>query len=332
MHFNFYKKRRTLKKIIIAFSFLLLPLSVSAYELNLKYPYLGINLHYTQMLGISGLVTWLYYMVIAIATAAAFGVIVWGGFEYLTSAGDSGKMRSGVDRIQNAVIGLLIVIVSYLGLNTINPNILSLDDPFLPELPVGGPVSIIDWPSSPFEESLNESPSPPGERPSYPGGSPADWISPNQIIPCGWPVQGNITSSYGYRCTYWRSGCGQYRNNNVACQQSSNCWNLHAGIDFGAPCGTPVYASAEGTVVFRGISGSLTSGYGYMIDVRHANGYTTRYAHLSSFAVSQGQSVYGGQNIGHVGTTGSSTGCHLHYEVRLNNNHRDPAPYLPSCL
>ncbi len=173
MHLNFYRKKRIIKKIIIVFSFLLLPLAVSAYELNLRYPNLGINLHQTQALGITGLVTWLYYMVIAIATAAAFGVIVWGGFEYLTSAGDSGKMRTGIDRIQNAVIGLLIVIVSYLGLNTINPNILSLEDPVSPFIGMGDSIKIPAWPRITFSPGLSYPVTEyPGTFPTLEGGVP----------------------------------------------------------------------------------------------------------------------------------------------------------------
>lgn len=93
-------------------------------------------------------------------------------------------------------------------------------------------------------------------------------------------------------------------------------YRAHTGTDFGAPTGTPVMATANGTVTFAGTNG----GYGRMIEVRHFNGYTTRYAHLSRFAegVRVGSRVSQKQVIGYVGATGLATGPHLHYELRIN--------------
>ncbi len=107
-----------------------IPLSVFAFELNLEYPFVDINVRMADGIGVSELVLWLYYMIITIATAAAFGVIVWGGFEYLTSAGNPGRMQTGVNRIQDAVIGLLIILVSYLVLQSISPQLVRLDFTF----------------------------------------------------------------------------------------------------------------------------------------------------------------------------------------------------------
>lgn len=96
----------------------------------------------------------------------------------------------------------------------------------------------------------------------------------------------------------------------------------HNGVDFAAPTGTPVYATADGTVIFRGVSG----GYGNMVEIRHTGGFTTRYAHLSAFApdVRVGTRVTQEQRIGSVGMTGLATGPHVHYELRRNGAVMDP--------
>ncbi len=97
---------------------------------------------------------------------------------------------------------------------------------------------------------------------------------------------------------------------------------MHTGVDWSAPTGTPVMAAGVGTVVKAG----WQSGYGQRIEVQHANGYKTAYNHLSAFGrgITEGARVYQGQVIGHVGTTGLSTGSHLHYEVLVNNSLVDP--------
>jgi murein DD-endopeptidase MepM/ murein hydrolase activator NlpD len=95
---------------------------------------------------------------------------------------------------------------------------------------------------------------------------------------------------------------------------------MHQGVDFAAPSGTPVLASATGRVVGAGWGG----GYGNVVRLDHGKGFTTRYAHLSRILVRAGQSVSQGQVIGHVGTTGLSTGPHLHYEVWQGSKPVDP--------
>ncbi len=99
-------------------------------------------------------------------------------------------------------------------------------------------------------------------------------------------------------------------------------WRQHTGVDYAAASGTPVRSVADGTVIFAGRRG----GYGNVIDVRHANGYVTRYAHLRSFAsgMRTGRRVGIGQTIGYVGMTGLATAPHLHFEVLVNGSHRDP--------
>ncbi|MBO4898028.1 MAG: peptidoglycan DD-metalloendopeptidase family protein [Clostridia bacterium] len=116
------------------------------------------------------------------------------------------------------------------------------------------------------------------------------------------PVSGTVTSPFGER---W----GRH----------------HDGTDFGAAEGTPVYAADSGTVSFCGVSG----GYGNLIIINHKNGYETYYGHLSRILVSSGQQVEKGAKIGEVGSTGNSTGPHLHFEIRKNSVPQNPLNYLP---
>ena len=94
----------------------------------------------------------------------------------------------------------------------------------------------------------------------------------------------------------------------------------HRGVDYAAPTGTPAMTVGDGVVVFAGRQG----GYGNVIEIRHGNGHSTLYAHLSKIQVRQGQTVQKGQVIGAVGSTGWSTGPHLHFEFRVNGVHVDP--------
>jgi peptidoglycan hydrolase-like protein with peptidoglycan-binding domain len=105
--------------------------------------------------------------------------------------------------------------------------------------------------------------------------------------------------------------------------------HLHTGIDFPVPEGTPVGAAGVGTVIFAGYN---TGGYGNLVVIQHRLGYTSWYAHLSSIVVSSGQAVDGGSRIGYVGSTGHSTGPHLHFEVRRYDTPIDPAPLLLSTV
>jgi murein DD-endopeptidase MepM/ murein hydrolase activator NlpD len=95
---------------------------------------------------------------------------------------------------------------------------------------------------------------------------------------------------------------------------------MHQGIDFGAPKGTPVMAAGSGRVVEAG----WKAGYGKFIRVRHGSGYETAYGHLSRITANRGSHVRQGQTIGYVGMTGTATGPHLHYEIRVNNAQLNP--------
>ncbi|HEX8041235.1 MAG TPA: M23 family metallopeptidase [Chryseosolibacter sp.] len=100
---------------------------------------------------------------------------------------------------------------------------------------------------------------------------------------------------------------------------------MHPGIDFAASIGTPVYATADGTVSKVDVK---FSGYGKMVEIDHGFGYRTRYAHMHDFAVQKGQHVKRGDLIGYVGNTGLSTAPHLHYEVFINDQRVDPVHYF----
>jgi murein DD-endopeptidase MepM/ murein hydrolase activator NlpD len=99
---------------------------------------------------------------------------------------------------------------------------------------------------------------------------------------------------------------------------------MHTGLDLLSDTGEPVRATANGKVTAAGWNG----GYGKAVDIDHGNGFSTRYGHLSSIDVRVGQTVRIGQTIGKVGTTGRSTGSHLHYETRLWGEAVDPEKFL----
>ncbi len=106
----------------------------------------------------------------------------------------------------------------------------------------------------------------------------------------------------------------------------SGVWEGHSGIDFGAPYGTPILASSDGVVITAGFN---TGGYGNYVVIDHGGGIYTLYAHASTLNVSSGDFVSAGQQIAGVGSTGWSTGPHLHFEVRVNGSCVDPAGYIP---
>jgi murein DD-endopeptidase MepM/ murein hydrolase activator NlpD len=116
-----------------------------------------------------------------------------------------------------------------------------------------------------------------------------------------WPVLGPVTSPFG-----WRWG------------------RMHEGIDIGAASGTPIRAAAAGTAIYAGWLG----GYGNLTVIDHGGGIATAYGHQSSLAAGNGAFVAQGQVIGYVGSTGHSTGPHLHFEVRVNGVPQDPLGYL----
>lgn len=117
-----------------------------------------------------------------------------------------------------------------------------------------------------------------------------------------WPIRGNITSPYGPR---WGG--------------------FHTGMDIDCNTGQSIGSSRGGTV----IASQWGGGYGNMIIVDHGDGFSTLYAHLSRLVAGRGAQVARGTVVGICGSTGNSTGDHLHFEIRYNGGHRDPRPYLP---
>ena len=102
---------------------------------------------------------------------------------------------------------------------------------------------------------------------------------------------------------------------------------MHPGIDLAGPYGTPIYATADGTVLRAGWN---SGGYGNLVELDHGRGITTRYGHMSAILVSAGQHIKRGQQIGRMGSTGRSTGNHLHYEVRIDGRAVNPIPFMKS--
>lgn len=128
-------------------------------------------------------------------------------------------------------------------------------------------------------------------------------------IPSVWPVQGELTDGFGTRRNPF----------------DSTLFEFHAGQDIAAVRGTPVVAAGSGRVAFAGVQ----NGYGQIVIVDHGDNFTTRYGHLSQIDVAVGQSVERGETLGRVGSSGRSTGPHLHYEVRLTDQAVNPKHYLP---
>ena len=139
-------------------------------------------------------------------------------------------------------------------------------------------------------------------------GAVSSVVNPTAETPNIWPVAGPISSYYGYRTS--PGGIGS---------------TFHEGVDIAGDYGTPISATAAGTVTKAGWVG----GYGYLVEVRHADGIVTRYGHNSAVLVYEGQHVDQGSMIALMGSTGNSTGPHCHYEVRIHGEAVDPMYFLP---
>lgn len=128
-----------------------------------------------------------------------------------------------------------------------------------------------------------------------------------EATPSIWPTNGEVTSRFGWRDSPWGSGS-----------------DWHPGIDIANSIGTPIVATADGEVVESGWVG----GYGNMVQINHVNGIMTIYGHNSQNLVQVGQVVRKGETIAYLGSTGNSTGPHVHYEVRVNGTVVNPASFL----
>lgn len=131
-------------------------------------------------------------------------------------------------------------------------------------------------------------------------------------IPSDKPIRTNVafTSGFGVRSDPFQARAA-----------------MHPGIDLAGPVGTPIYATADGTVLRAGWN---SGGYGNLVEIDHGRGIATRYGHMSAVLVSAGQHISRGQLIGRMGSTGRSTGSHLHYEVRIDGRAVNPIPFMKS--
>jgi len=131
-------------------------------------------------------------------------------------------------------------------------------------------------------------------------------------IPSDKPIRADVTftSGFGVRSDPFHAGAA-----------------MHPGIDLSGSYGTPIYATADGTVLRAGWN---SGGYGNLVEIDHGRGITTRYGHMSAILVSAGDHITRGQQIGRMGSTGRSTGNHLHYEVRIDGRAVNPIPFMKS--
>lgn len=163
------------------------------------------------------------------------------------------------------------------------------------------PTMIIDYPLNDLQPPY---PLKEGQKLVIPGGRrelhwPKPDLSPGS--PFAWPVAGQITQGYSEK---------------------------HPALDLGAPYGSPVYAAQAGTVTH---SGWARTGYGYTVILDHGEGMQTLYSHMKGTWVTVGQKVERGQLIGEVGSTGHSSGPHVHFEIRVDGQRVDPSGYLPAA-
>lgn len=202
------------------------------------------------------------------------------------------NQRQEVDQLRIAAASKVAKISSILKSNGVKI-------PKMPSSDVGGPFVPLDH-SVPFEAHLEALESTLNHYDSLSGLA--------RKMPFANPIPGaKISSRFGYRKDPFNGRSA-----------------MHSGMDFKAPRGTPVRATGDGVIVRAGRKG----GYGKVVEVQHKNGLITRYAHLSRISVKNGQRVNVGQVIGKVGSTGRSTGPHLHYEVRQGKTARNPSKYM----
>ena len=169
---------------------------------------------------------------------------------------------------------------------------------------VGGPDGV----GGPFESAGN-----PTFKALFTSWKKLDQLQDGVIaIPSDKPVKTNVefTSGFGVRSDPFQSGAA-----------------MHPGIDLAGSSGSPIYATADGTVLRAGWN---SGGYGNLVEIDHGRGITTRYGHMSAILVRAGDHVTRGQQVGRMGSTGRSTGTHLHYEVRIDGRAVNPIPFMKS--
>ncbi|GEM_PF-2350062 len=190
----------------------------------------------------------------------------------------------------------------------------SMIDPTM-AVPIRNPQPELDqtWPTQTSSASAQASATSPSESPSA---TPSEMSVPPIPIYQGQPDNGNwlwpaqssvITSPFGFRSDPFTSAK-----------------SFHSGLDIGAGCGAEIWSARSGVVTFAGVAG----GYGNRVVIDHGNGVTSAYAHLMAIHVKVGDQVQQRQTIGQSGTTGRSTGCHLHFEIIVGGAFADPLPFL----
>lgn len=211
---------------------------------------------------------------------------------------DQNSLLESVERTSRSKLTKLKLAIAEAGLNT---------EKFtapLPSLPVGGPFVPLgnDFPENAFESSLQK------VQAVVAAAEKLGQVA--KSLPVRQPLLGTleVTSGFGVRSDPFTRGAA-----------------LHTGIDFRAEPGSAVRATAAGRVVTAEYTGG---GYGNMVEIEHGNGLETRYAHMSSIAVTEGAWVEAGAIVGRVGSTGRSTGPHLHYETRVSGDPTDPQRFL----
>ena len=186
-------------------------------------------------------------------------------------------------------------------------------------------MDIVSWPGNKLDLTHPEIKV--GDYVMIPGG----WRESHQwLVPTIWRPSAGASRGITAQCTLpanAANGSGSFVWPSVNHYLSGNDYTpTHLGIDIAAADGSPLYAADSGLVVY---SGPIGGGYGNMVMIDHGNGYTTVYAHNSSLLVKCGQSVAKGQLMGYTGSTGNSTGPHLHFEVRYNGGFINPHFVLP---
>lgn len=207
----------------------------------------------------------------------------------------------GIEQRSRQTVARLRSLLSDVGVNA--DKIALVPEPAAAQKAVGGPLVPLSDPNAvQFETAL--------KRTQTLLGAASRLKKTVRTLPVRQPIPNSLadmTSNFGARTDPFTRGIA-----------------MHTGIDFRAETGTPVRATAAGKVITSDYSG----GYGNMVEIDHGNGLTTRYAHLSELLVEEGETVEAGKIVGRVGSTGRSTGPHLHYETRVSGDATDPTRFI----
>jgi len=240
----------------------------------------------------------------------------------------SSKSRIYIKRVEvprnlvhfGSISVFLFACATFLGLGIVR----ALETPVLAEVnakrsisTVQQPVAPPEVPNAPIQEAANDTGGPAADSTTFVSEDPEIDAEVAAIrktadpdgLPSTWAHLGKINNEFGFR----RNPFG------------GRAYEFHPGMDIDGERGEDVQASANGTVISAGYKG----GYGNMVQIDHGNGLTTCYGHMSKLEAEVGETVTRGQLIGYIGSTGRSTGPHLHFELRLNDKPINPRHFLP---